>query len=158
MYTSSQKAFTMLELVFVIVVIGILSAIAIPKFAANKSDAVIAKAKATVASVRLALSSERQKRILKGDFANPITTLHTAGYAFSTFSADRDGDTNDVLEYYEPDCTTLGKSQECWSVSGSAPNVIYSFNMPLSGTADFNITNSRFVCDESDSNCQLLTR
>ena len=158
MTLSSQKAFTMLELVFVIVVIGILSAVAIPKFAVNRDDAVVAKAKATVASVRLALASERQKRILKGDFTNAVTTLHTSGYAFSTFNADRDGDTNDVLEYYESDCTTLGKSQECWSVSGSAPNVIYSFNMPVSGTADFNITNSRFVCDESDVNCQLLTR
>jgi len=151
----TQKAFTMLELVFVIVVIGILSAIAIPKFAANRDDAVVAKAKSAVSSIRLALSSERQKRILKGDFANAITTLHTNGYAFSTFNADRDGDTNDVLEYYEPTCTALSKTKECWSVESGN---IYRFHMPVSGNADFNITNNRFVCDDDDSNCQLLTR
>ncbi len=38
----------MIELVFVIVVIGILSAIAIPKFAATRDDAIITKAIATL--------------------------------------------------------------------------------------------------------------
>ena len=35
----SKKAFTMIELIFVIVVIGILAAIAIPKLAASRNDA-----------------------------------------------------------------------------------------------------------------------
>ena len=43
MQVSSKKAFTMVELVFVIVVIGILSAIAIPKLAATRDDAHITK-------------------------------------------------------------------------------------------------------------------
>ena len=47
----------MIELVFVIVVIGILSAIAIPKFAATRDDAIITKARTTVASVRSALAT-----------------------------------------------------------------------------------------------------
>lgn len=63
-----KKAFTMLEIVFVIVVIGILSAIAIPKFAATRDDAIVSKARATVGALRSALATERQKRILKGDF------------------------------------------------------------------------------------------
>jgi len=65
-----KKAFTMVELVFVIVIIGILSAIAIPKLAATRDDAVITKAKVTVASLRSALATERQKNILKGDFSD----------------------------------------------------------------------------------------
>jgi general secretion pathway protein G len=64
-----KKAFTMVELVFVIVVIGILSAIAIPKFAATRDDAVISKAIAEVAAMRSAIATERQKRILRGDFS-----------------------------------------------------------------------------------------
>ncbi len=63
-----KKAFTMVELVFVIVVIGILSAIAIPKFAATRDDAEITKAIAEVAAMRSAIATERQKRILRGDF------------------------------------------------------------------------------------------
>ncbi len=67
-----KKAFTMIELVFVIVVIGILSAIAIPKFAATRDDAIIAKARATVAAMRSAIATERQKRILRGEFTTPV--------------------------------------------------------------------------------------
>ncbi len=57
----------MIELVFVIVVLGILAAIAIPKFAATRTDAVIAKGKADVSAIRSAIMSERQTRIIKGD-------------------------------------------------------------------------------------------
>jgi len=63
-----KKAFTMLELTFVIVVIGILSAIAIPKFAATRDDAIVSRARTTIGALRSAISTERQKRILKGDF------------------------------------------------------------------------------------------
>jgi general secretion pathway protein G len=65
-----KKAFTMIELIFVIVVIGILSAIAIPKFAATRDDAIISKARATVAALRSAIAMERQKKILSGDFVD----------------------------------------------------------------------------------------
>jgi len=63
-----KNAFTMLEITFVIVIIGILSAIAIPKFAATRDDALVAKGRADVAALRSALATERQKRILKGKF------------------------------------------------------------------------------------------
>lgn len=63
-----KRAFTMIELVFVIVVIGILSAIAVPKFAATRDDAIISKGRATVGALRSAIATERQKRILRGDF------------------------------------------------------------------------------------------
>ena len=69
MIYSQKKAFTMIELVFVIVVIGILSAIAIPRFAATRDDAVVSSGIATVGALRSALATERQKRILKGDFS-----------------------------------------------------------------------------------------
>ena len=63
-----KKAFTMVELIFVIVIIGILSAIAIPKFAATRDDAIISKARSTVAALRSAIATQRQKNILKGVF------------------------------------------------------------------------------------------
>ena len=105
MQTSSKKAFTMVELVFVIVVIGILSAIAVPKFAATRDDATITKATATIGSVRSAIATERQKRILRGNFT-PITSLNFDGgnNVFSKFSDDGDGNTDDVLEYPVTNC------------------------------------------------------
>ncbi len=65
-----KKAFTMVELVFVIVVIGILAAIAVPKFAATRDDAEVSKARAEVAALRSAISIKRQKEILRGVFTD----------------------------------------------------------------------------------------
>ena len=75
---ASRKAFTMLELTFVIVIIGILSAIAVPKFAVTRNDALISKARSEVSAMRLAVSIERQKRILRGIFTN-ITNAEIPG-------------------------------------------------------------------------------
>ncbi len=146
----------MVELIFVIVIIAILSAIAVPKFAATRDDATITKAIATVGSVRSALATERQKRILRGDFT-PINSLNSTGanVAFSTFSADNDGNTANVLEYAVSDCNGLGKTEGCWEAN--AP--IYTYKMPTSGRVDFNISSSRFDCtNPSDANCKLLTQ
>jgi len=62
-----KNAFTMIELVFVIVVLGILSAVAIPRFAATRTDAEITKGRADIASVRSAIITERQSRLITGD-------------------------------------------------------------------------------------------
>ena len=157
MQTKNQKAFTLLELTFVIVIVGILSAIAIPKFAATRDDAIITKARTTIAAVRNAIATERQKRILKGDF-NPITALSAANpaYIFDTFNADRDGVTNRVLEYPLPSCATLRKASGCWQMNGTDYRYVLPSGM---GNADFNITNSRFDCiNPNATNCKLLTQ
>jgi len=67
MLQSNKKAFTMIELVFAIVVIGILSAIAIPKFTATRTDAIISKGRADISSIRSAIMSDRQSRLITGD-------------------------------------------------------------------------------------------
>lgn len=46
-----RSAFTMIELIFVIVIIGILAAIAIPKFMATRDDAKVAKMMMSVGNV-----------------------------------------------------------------------------------------------------------
>lgn len=84
----TRKAFTMIELVFVIVVIGVLSSIAIPKFAATRDSAIYTKMTATLAAVRNSLATERQKRIMQGVFA-PINDLYEnpiPGRMFTTFN------------------------------------------------------------------------
>lgn len=67
MQMRNKQAFTMIELVFVIVVLGILAGIAIPRFAATRTDAVIAKGRSDVASIRSGIVSERQSRLLTGN-------------------------------------------------------------------------------------------
>jgi len=128
----TRSAFTMLEVVFVIAVIGILSAIAIPKFATTRNDALVTRARDTLASVRSAIATERQKRILRGDFTK-ITDLSAGGTdkVFDKFSADQDGNKNDVLEYPPKSCSDVG----CWSGSGTT----YTFHGP-SGSGDCTYT------------------
>jgi len=75
---NNRKAFTMIELVFVIVVLGILAAIAIPRLAVSRGDAQIAKGRADIAAIRSAIITERQQRLFMGQ-SNFIATLDTGG-------------------------------------------------------------------------------
>ena len=61
-----SRAFTVIELIFVIVVLGILSAVALPKFASTGDQARVASGKADVMAIRSAILAERQKRIILG--------------------------------------------------------------------------------------------
>lgn len=61
-----KNAFTMIELVFVIVILGILASVAIPKFAATRTDAQIAKGRADISAIRSAIITERQGRLIQG--------------------------------------------------------------------------------------------
>jgi general secretion pathway protein G len=136
MFVLKRKAFSMIELVFVIVVIGILASVAIPKFAVTRDDAEVTKAKATLASVRSSLATIKQKRILSGDFTL-VTDLGDATYAFGS----------SILEYPVANCATQG----CWQ---RVDAIHYTYHYPVSGRADFNLTNNRLICQ--NNNCALL--
>ena len=60
-----KKGFTMIELIFVIVILGILASVAIPRLAATRTDAEIS---ATVANLRTILSDVASYYAVKGDF------------------------------------------------------------------------------------------
>jgi len=84
----NRKAFTMIELVFVIVVLGVLAAIAVPRLAATRDDAIIASGRANILAIRSGIISERQARMFRGDSSyagelddNATVTLNKAGEA-----------------------------------------------------------------------------
>ena len=145
----------MIELIFVIVIIGILASVAVPKLAATRNDAEISKARVVVASIRNALAMERQKRILRGEF-RPITDLGDATYVFNHFS-DADGDTGvNILEY--PMRTETAKFK--WRRdSASWYGFCITGSCSAYDTIFFRLTNGRFNCNEDDPNyekCSIL--
>ncbi len=162
MKCNNKSAFTMLELIFVVVIIGILSAIAIPKFAVTRNDAVIAKAKTTVAAVRNAVASERQKRILRGNFDKIFKLTNNSANNKPIFD-DFDGNiSNPVLEYPLQSCKDA-TAQGCWKESKTGtkagPVSEYTYKMPVLGSVVFELRNNRFDCKNLlDPNCIALTR
>ena len=62
-----KKGFTMIELIFVIVILGILASVAIPRLAGTREDAEISTA---VANLRTLLSDAASYYVVKGGFGN----------------------------------------------------------------------------------------
>jgi general secretion pathway protein G len=143
---NSKKAFSMIELVFVIVVIGILAAIAIPKFAASRNDALNIKAKTTVAAIRNAISTERQKRILRGDFTNITSLSNNDDFVFDTF----DNTDTRVVEYPIRKCENSDK-KGCWVMD----NNDFIYHSPNGDDITFILDGNRFVCKVSGK-CKRL--
>jgi general secretion pathway protein G len=149
----------MIELIFVIVVIGILAMIAIPKFSATRDDAIITKAKTTVASIRSSISSEAQRRLVAGVYT-PIKNLggKVNQYnkpIFDYFDSNSTG--RRVLEYPPYSCKN-SNAKGCWMRTGST---LYKYIFPSSigGDVTFGVQNNRFDCTSSDkSKCRLLER
>lgn len=68
-----KKAFTLIELVFVIVILGVLATVAIPKLIVTRDDAEIAKAKSQIAAVRSGIQLKRNEMILSGQQGYPTS-------------------------------------------------------------------------------------
>jgi len=87
----------MIELIFVIVIIGILSAIAIPKLAASRDDAVLVKGKSQVAAIRSGISMQKNKRLLEG--STPFIPRTLDKNTSTTTDLFHAGEYGNILEY-----------------------------------------------------------
>lgn len=76
-----KNAFTMIELIFVIVILGILAAVAVPKLSATRDDA---KVSSEVSSAAQALQNLAVEFIAKGTFTN--YTVDDANKAVECFT------------------------------------------------------------------------
>jgi len=148
-FKNKKKAFTIIELVFVIVIIGILASVAVPRLSATRDDAEIAKALTLIHSVRSALSIEKQKRRLRGEFEE-ITAVGDTTNVFGTFKVGQDyEDTNiEVLEYSEP--SQRKKYQWHWDgYSNGTYWYAFCLNDSCSGNSDavwFMVRDGKFQC------------
>ncbi len=126
----------MIELVFVIVVLGILAAVAIPKLAATREDAQISKGAADVASIRSGIISVRQRYLLRGQTDYP-TVLSGAGVS-SGLLFDGNG-TGTILMYPMTPKTAAGH----WRAGDNAGDYVYQVGS-ISCTFHYNNNNGTF--------------
>ena len=88
-----RSGFTMIELVFVIVILGILASVAIPKLAATRDDANIAKASTEISSI---VSDMGSYYTAHGHFANvkDMTNVQLVKTVNKTYKEDPADDIN----------------------------------------------------------------
>lgn len=72
---NKQSGFTLIELVVVITILGILSALALPRFAALQTDARIAKMNAALGSIKAAAALTHSTQLTQNLAANTSVTL-----------------------------------------------------------------------------------
>ena len=60
-----KKAFTMIELIFVIAILGVLAMVAIPRLVGSKEDAEITRVRAEIAAIRSSIQTYRGANLLK---------------------------------------------------------------------------------------------
>ena len=162
----SKKAFTMIELVFVIVIIGILASVAIPRLAATRDDAEITKARTVLSAVRNSLSMERQKRILRGEF-DQITEVGDDTNVFGNFYTGSGASSVDtgvsVLEY--PMISELKKYRWARWNGNSGVWHMFCLNEPCTNDANsvwFHVQGGKFECidqgyaTENHGKCSIL--
>lgn len=102
-----KKAFTLLELVFVIAMLGVLASIAIPKFATNKNKADADIIKNQIAQARAGLMAYANKQILAGKSDIYPESLEK--------NADFNGKNRDVLFNEILSNSTLKSNGQSWS-------------------------------------------
>ncbi len=162
---NQRSAFTMIEIVFVIVVLGILASIAISKMAATRDDAIIAKGRSEVAAIRNAIALTRNQQLLQGNPAwiNKLDALSGASSDGDPLF-DRNGTGTDAIRLLDyPIYARDGDGGWMKVIRGG--NVQYDFQvMGVDVNFTYDPTNGSFDCDhDSGANilreeyCSLLT-
>jgi len=139
-----KNAYTIIELIFVIVIIGILAAVAIPKLGGTADLAYMVKGKSTLNTVRAAIATERQKSILRGNGSTPITIYNATNRVFTRFT---DVNGSRILDN---DCTGIG----CWNPVNATTYTFYRATTP---NCTYALVSNRFV-DQTSGGCAELEK
>ena len=155
----SRNAFTMLELIFVIVILGVLATITIPKLAATRDDARVTKLKALVKQAQAAVPSHYTGQTIasfKGamvmktsaNIADKNIFVLTNNECTATYT-DNTGD-NIIMQIVE-DASTAP------SVACTEGTIATDENLSLLITYNFNFANNSVVSQVAELNNILVS-
>ena len=131
-----KKAFTMVELVFVIVILGILTMVALPRLVGSKEDAEITRVKAEIAAIRSAIQTYRG--------ANLLSQKPGSGYPDDLKTTTIEEITNG---------TKL--SQKYWSVSEAGNELSVTIG-DRTATFTYNNSTGRLTCQNTNDLCRKI--
>ncbi|ASM38902.1 MAG: prepilin-type N-terminal cleavage/methylation domain-containing protein [Campylobacter sputorum] len=131
-----KKGFSLIELIFVIVILGILAGVAVPRLTATRDDAQIAKLKSDVAAIQSGLALERSTRMMRGDMSWPT----------------RLDQKSDGVDCGSPFCAvTQNAIKGAWSTEHG---LNYEFKFNKSTTLNFVYDKDNGTFDCSDEKCK----
>ena len=132
-----KKAFTMIELIFVIVALGILAMVALPRLVSSKEDAEITRVKAEIAAIRSAIQTHRGANLLK---------------------QNGNGYPKDLSKKTIEEITNGTKlSQKYWSVNEAGDELTVTIG-DRTATFTYNSNTGRLTCPNTNDLCRKIER
>lgn len=126
MILRNKKGFTLIELVMVIVILGILAAIAIPKFVDLGTSAKVAASKSGLGAIRSVVAIEYAKNATSGTASFP-TAITTDLFADERIPTNKLNDATGVGAVTAvPDSGTATSTNGWWYLSASGKAGAYS--------------------------------
>ena len=166
-----KKSFTLIELIFVIVIIGLLASVAVPKFMQTKASASSSSVKSVVSSIRTAIETKHGEWIINDDLDSSYGYT-PQGYPKKLDEAEANKPNKDLFGGFT---ATKGELQilknpiksclenDCWykyKADDTDKNIsyyAYRFTEDDNITLDYNGSNGKFECNNhsKDSGSKL---
>lgn len=156
-----KSAFTMIELVFIIVILGILGAVAFPKMAPFMEDAKLARGQSNVSAIRSAIANERSRNMLSGVVAFPQILDDATKDKEGELLFDGNGTTVNILQYPLYSKQSGGNWMKISDNTGAT--ISYRYYISNTRTVDFTYTKATGIFDcahnaNNDDDCAALTK